>query len=206
MPMCSALLRFAMRLSPDAAAITCSPCAPVTIASSSRHSPLTTWPRLKRGLSPSITSTFASPRSASTSRTSRPRIARATPRLTATVVLPTPPLPPVTAITLTGRARLSAASAPAWCHAESAPSVFLCIHSHLAEMSGEHGLLGHALSVGEMRDRQLVANDDGERSAEASGFVDFRQYAGLRLERGENAHGVLERRQLGVGGERQQDA
>jgi hypothetical protein len=59
---------------------------------------------------PSSTSTLASPRSASTSITSRPVAAMDTARLVETVVLPTPPLPPVTAITLTGREEFSSRS------------------------------------------------------------------------------------------------
>src|SRR6267142_2752606 len=46
--------------------------------------------------------------------TSRPCAAIDTARLADTVVLPTPPLPPVTAITLTGREELSSARASAW--------------------------------------------------------------------------------------------
>src|SRR5258708_19686584 len=45
--------------------------------------------------------------------TSRPWAAIDTARLADTVVLPTPPLPPVTAITLTGREELSSAKASA---------------------------------------------------------------------------------------------
>src|ERR1700691_3229223 len=46
--------------------------------------------------------------------TSRPCAAMDTARLADTVVLPTPPLPPVTAITLTGREALSSARVSAW--------------------------------------------------------------------------------------------
>src|SRR5271156_1517908 len=45
--------------------------------------------------------------------TSRPDAAMATARFADTVVLPTPPLPPVTAMTLTGREELSSANASA---------------------------------------------------------------------------------------------
>src|SRR5882672_192382 len=234
MPTCSAVDRFAMRLRPEAAAMTCNPCAPVTIASSSRHSPPTTWPRLKRGVRPSITSTFASPRSASSSSTSRPRIASATPRLMATVVLPMPPLPPVTATTLTGVARFSASSAPAWVHAVSPLFIFLCIHRNLAEMFREHRLVGyaprpfaqlrrrahephaardarvdvfgHALPVRQVRDRQVVPNDGRQHRAETPRLVDFGEHTGFGLERGENADGVIERRELRVRRAREQDA
>jgi len=53
------------------------------------------------------------PKSASSSITSRPCAAMDTAKFAETVVLPTPPLPPVTAITLTGREELSSARAAA---------------------------------------------------------------------------------------------
>src|SRR5262245_47570211 len=55
-----------------------------------------------RGLKPSSTSTLARPRSPSSSSTRLPAALRAVARLIETLVLPTPPLPPVTAITCTG--------------------------------------------------------------------------------------------------------
>src|SRR6202521_5140860 len=112
-PACSASDRFTMCFMPDAAGTICKPCGPVTMASSSVHSPLITCPRWNRVWRPSITSTLARPRAASTNMTSRPCAAIDTARLAETVVLPTPPLPPVTAITLTGREELSSASASA---------------------------------------------------------------------------------------------
>src|SRR5271155_2408524 len=112
-PACSTSDRFAMCFIPDAAGTICRPWGPVTMASSSVHSPLTTCPRWYRVCSPSITSTLANPKSASSNMTSRPWAAIDTARLADTVVLPTPPLPPVTAITLTGREELSSASASA---------------------------------------------------------------------------------------------
>ena len=70
------------------------------------HRAVRSVPRSRRpgalGVSPSRTSTLARPRSASSSMTRRPRSARASARFTDTLVLPTPPLPPVTAITCTG--------------------------------------------------------------------------------------------------------
>src|ERR1700693_493566 len=109
-PACSASDRFAMRFMPDAAGTICRPCGPVTMASPNEHSPLITCPKWNRVWRPSITSTLAKPKSASTSMTSRPCAAIDTARLADTMVLPTPPLPPVTAITLTGREELSSAS------------------------------------------------------------------------------------------------
>ena len=50
------------------------------------------------GVRPSITSTLARPMSASSSTTSCPAPANDLPRFTATVLLPTPPLPPATAM------------------------------------------------------------------------------------------------------------
>ena len=70
--------------------------------SSSVQLPASTSASVSRGVSPRNTSTFARPRSPSSSITSLPREASAVARLTATEVLPTPPLPPVTAMTCTG--------------------------------------------------------------------------------------------------------
>src|ERR1700735_5507188 len=99
-----------MRFMPEAAGTICRPCGPVTMASSKAHWPLTTCPRWYLVCNPSSTSTLARPKSASTSMTARPAAAIDTARFVETVVLPTPPLPPVTAITFTGREELSSSS------------------------------------------------------------------------------------------------
>src|ERR1700729_3033290 len=56
---------------------------------------------------PSSTSALASPRSPSRNSTRLPAAASPVARLRATLVLPTPPLPPVTAITCTGPGRVA---------------------------------------------------------------------------------------------------
>jgi len=78
------------------------PPGPWSNTSRSSQRPSTTSARVNFGVKPSKTSTFASPRSASINRTRLPSSANAMDKLTDTLVLPTPPLPPVTAITCTG--------------------------------------------------------------------------------------------------------
>ncbi len=87
---------------PDAAGTMRMPPGPWMSTSRRSHSPAITSARVRLLVRPSSTSTLAKPRSASSSTTRRPRSARASARLTDTLVLPTPPLPPVTAITCTG--------------------------------------------------------------------------------------------------------
>src|SRR5450631_4029078 len=83
--------------------------------------------------------------------TSRPCAAIDTAKFADTVVLPTPPLPPVTAITLTGRDELSSARASAWsgdsrvsrmraCSAEVADIVGLVAHGRFAFPALERSL------------------------------------------------------------------
>src|SRR5690606_22179697 len=101
-PACCWVLRRTMLAAPEEAGTMRMPPGPGMMTSRSSHSPSITSARLRLGASPSMTSTLARPRSASSSITRRPRSARARDRLTATLVFPTPPLPPVTAITCTG--------------------------------------------------------------------------------------------------------
>src|SRR5271165_3245916 len=201
-PACSASVRFAMRFMPDAAGTICRPWGPVTMASSSEHSPLITCPMWNRVLSPNITSTLARPRSASSSMTSRPCAAIDTARLADTVVLPTPPLPPVTAITLTGREELSSASASARsreslrsrmgaCSAEVAGEVGLVARWRSAFLQLEGGahqphsplvrrmqVLGHPLTVAHIGDLQPVAQRRRYHRAQTCRFVHLGQDAG----------------------------
>src|SRR6202795_1873815 len=129
-----------------------------------------------------MTSTLASPRSASTNMTSRPCAAMDTARLGDTVVLPTPPLPPVTAMTLTGREELSSARASAWlsdsrvsrmgvCSVAAAGIVGLVAvwRGALQAQRGAHQpdaflvrlmqILRYPLSVAQVSDFQLMAQD-----------------------------------------------
>ena len=191
-----------MRLIPEAAGTICSPCGPVTMASSSAHSPLTTCPMWKRVCSPSKTSTLANPRSASTSMTSRPWAAIDTARLADTVVLPTPPLPPVTAITLTGRVELSCSRASACarasrlsrmgaCSAEVADVVGIVArrglllelergaHQPHPALVGGMQVLGHPLSVADIGDSQFMAQRRRNHRAQTGRLVHLGQNAGM---------------------------
>ncbi|MCY1452116.1 hypothetical protein D9M71_690180 [compost metagenome] len=98
-PACCMGVRCTMLCVPDAAGMMRIPPGPCRSTSRMSHSPSMTSASVRCGVRPSSTSTLASPRSASNSRTRRPRSARARARFTDTLVLPTPPLPPVTAIT-----------------------------------------------------------------------------------------------------------
>src|SRR6185312_6673460 len=70
----------ASRRAPEPAGTTCRPQAAGSSSSCSVHSPSSRWPMWRDGARPSITSTLASPVSASSSITSRPAPASATPR------------------------------------------------------------------------------------------------------------------------------
>src|ERR1700679_2521572 len=72
--------------------------------------------------------------------TSRPDAAIDTARFADTVVLPTPPLPPVTAMTLTGREELSSASASA----RSGDSLESRMDGGSAERMGQRCLVARA--------------------------------------------------------------
>ena len=84
---------------PELPGTTLMPPGPSARISGILRSPWITCCRLYSEFRPSRTSTFASPRSASSSTTSFPRIASAMDRFTLVVVLPTPPFPLVTAKT-----------------------------------------------------------------------------------------------------------
>src|ERR1700721_867742 len=197
-PACSASDRLAMRFMPDAAGTICRPWGPVTMASSSEHSPLITWPRWKRVCSPSSTSTLANPRSASTNMTSRPCAAMDTARLADTVVLPTPPLPPVTAITLTGREALSSASASA----RSRDSRVSRMGGGPAEVADEISLVVHgALRILHLKCRAHPPHSFAVRSMQivrhplpAAAVGDFRLMAQRR-----RYHGAQARRLVHLG-------
>ena len=88
---------------PDVAGAIFIPCGPVTNTSSSVHSPESTWDKFFSTRKPNITSTLARPRSASRTITRLPCFAMAIAVFNVMFVLPTPPLPPVTAITLINR-------------------------------------------------------------------------------------------------------
>src|SRR5882757_943412 len=230
MPACSASERLAMRLMPDAAGTICSPCGPVTIASSSEHSPLTTWPRWNRVCSPRITSTLAIPRSASTNITSRPCAAIDTAKFADTVVLPTPPLPPVTAMTLTGREALSSSSVSAWLldsrvsrmggsSTEIAGEVPLvdalrCIllelvrraHQPHTPLVRRMQIFRHPLPIAQVGDPQLVAQRRGDHGAQARRFVHLGENAGGGRHLGKRSNDFLERVRLAVRRKRQQYA
>ncbi|MNQ98959.1 hypothetical protein D3C85_1146790 [compost metagenome] len=101
-PACWAGLRCTMLWVPEAAGTIRMPPGPCSNTSRSSQRPSITSASVRLGVSPSNTSTFANPRSASSNITRLPSSARARDKFTDTLVLPTPPLPPVTAITCTG--------------------------------------------------------------------------------------------------------
>src|SRR5579863_1935618 len=227
MPACSASDRLAMCFMPEAAGTICRPCGPVTMASSSEHWPLITCPRLNRVCSPSSTSTLASPKSASTSITSRPCAAMATARLADTVVLPTPPLPPVTAITLTGRVELSSASSSACAgvsrvldmggsSAEVAGQVGFVADDRPAVLQRECGanqrhaflmrcvhVLRHPLPVAYIGDFQPMAQGGGNHRAQACRLIHLGEDAGHRVQRRERLYDFFQRMPFALRGQRQ---
>src|SRR5579871_7008729 len=148
-----------------------------------------------------MTSTLASPRSASTSITSRPCAAMPSARLADTVVLPTPPLPPVTAVTFTGREALSFSRVAAWLRGrrvsrmgvpppEGPREVGLlarrdalarlerAAHQPDAALMPGMQILRHALAVADMGDAQAMPQDHRERRSETRRLVDLGQDAG----------------------------
>ena len=100
-PACSAPDSSTMLRTPEAAGTILIPAGPSTKISSIAHSPASTCAKLRRTRNPSNTSTLARPRSASKTNTRCPCCAIATAIFNETLVLPTPPFPPVTAITFT---------------------------------------------------------------------------------------------------------
>src|SRR5882762_3665312 len=126
--------------------------------------------------------------------TSRPCAAIDTARLAETVVLPTPPLPPVTAITLTGREELSSANASARsrdnleshmgaCSSEGAGIVGLVARRRVALqiqrganqpnafLMGRVQVFRHPLPVAYIGDFQLVAQRGRKHRAETCRLV-----------------------------------
>src|SRR5688572_10289163 len=200
-PRCSAVDSSAMRAMPEAAGITRKPWGAVTIASSSVQRPSSTCSSVKRGVRPSSTSTFARLRSPSSNSTRLPRAACAAARLTATDVLPTPPLPPVTAITCTGSGRTTARMSAAWagsklcdamsdssetprqeiltgCGARDAGQLYGAAH----QLVGARGIevFWNALAVADVAHGDLVSHQCRDGAAEAAGLVELREHAAHR--------------------------
>ena len=103
---------------PELAGTTRNPLFAVTITSFSSQRPSITCSRLNSARKPRSTSTLASPRSASSNMTRRRARLNAVPRLIATLDFPTPPLPPVIAMTLTGGVELILRNPCCLIHAE----------------------------------------------------------------------------------------
>src|SRR6185437_979226 len=172
--------------------------------------------------SPSSTSTLASPRSASSSMTSRPCAAMATARLADTVVLPTPPFPPVTAITLTGRVELSSARASARAGdsrssrmgtrpaevarivglvARGRPGLLQCkcgTHQPHPPLVRPMQVLRHPLPIADIGYFQPVAQGGGNHRAQARRLVHLGQNARRRSQRSEGLHDLFERMSLAL--------
>src|SRR3569832_2716584 len=113
-PACSTGVRFAIRWIPDDAGMILMPPGPSSTISSSVRAPLMPSAKVYEDRSPSSTSTLARPKSASSNVTLFPDCASAIARFTEVLVLPSPPLPHVTAMTLTGRGRTLCRRPSAW--------------------------------------------------------------------------------------------
>src|SRR5271170_86194 len=163
---------------------------------------------------PRTTSTFASPRSASTSMTSRPCAAMDTARLADTVVLPTPPFPPVTAMTLTGREALSFARAssrsgesllsrmgvPSGKGARKIPIVAQQPNPLL--MRGVQ-VRRYPLSVAKIGDLQPMTQGGGYHGAQTRRLIDLGDDAGRRRCPGEGSDYLIERMSFALRRKRQ---
>src|SRR3546814_4011538 len=137
-----------------------------------------------------MTSTLARPRSPSSSITRLPSSAIDTARLTDTEVLPTPPLPLVTATTCTGLGARRRRRPAAWLPPRSFTSLCGMDGSELQRQRGvvdprrrrarelhrtQHqrvrttrfDVLGNALAVAAIGDRQLVADHRRQRATDA---------------------------------------
>src|SRR5258708_4503598 len=162
--------------------------------------------------------------------TSRPDAAMDTAKFADTVVLPTPPLPPVTAMTLTGRVALS--SAKAW--ARSGDSLWSRIGGCSAEIAGEIGLvarrgraltelesrphqpdslqmgcvqiLRYALAIANVGNFQLVPEHRGNDGTETGRLIHFGENAGRGLHAHEGANDFIERLAFCLCRKRQQTA
>src|SRR5690606_18561510 len=224
---CAAAGRSVIAKLPEVAGTMRMPAGPWRTVSASVTSPLTTCARLYCGWSPNSTSTFARLRSASSSITSLRRCPKATARLAATLVLPTPPLPLETATTRTGSRRSARRT--------SAPCVGL-------RMGGAHlaVLLGHRAFVDARRDRvqafdravdqpqaaavgrvqvvryalavrkpgrgQLVPDQRADDAAELGGLVDLGHDRACQRQGAEPADGLVEARLLARGRHREIEA
>src|SRR6185503_1831988 len=198
-----------MSATPDAPGTTVTPYGDSTMISSSERSPASTCAIVWRGERPRNTSTLARPRSPSSSSTRLPVEPSAVARFTATLVLPTPPLPPVTAITCTGPG-LAERFRPVTCtdcivlpskscqcvrdRAEpSLQQILIRVRAgFLGKLDGARDQLMRSrrtqifwnlLAVAEISERQLGANERGERAAEAGGLVELRDAASCRTRR-----------------------
>src|SRR5215468_9305315 len=121
-------------------------------------------------------------------------------RLTDTLVFPTPPLPPVTAITCTGwespsslalLIKLSSGDAMGGFSESSSQEIFIgrgaarlgephCSR-HQLERTGRAQILRHALSFAHVGHGQPCPDQNGQHSAEAGRCIEFGQYAASRI-------------------------
>src|SRR5690606_31671097 len=140
----------------------------------------------------------------------RPSSAIDTARLTDVDVLPTPPLPLVTAMTCTGRVERSVRRPAAWCPLRPAGGRLIALSGagmDGSELKGQRAVidlrrvlarelhrpqhqlvgtrrvnvLGYPLSVAQVVDRQRVPDHRRQRRADARGLVELAEHAGFRL-------------------------
>src|SRR5450432_39500 len=189
-----------------------------------------TLPRWNRVCSPNTTSTLANPQSVSTSMTSRPCAAIETAKFADTVVLPTPPLPPVTAMTLTGRAAFKSASACA----RSGDSLASRMGGDSSKITREIGVVAgrrralrqleglphqpdsfemrgvkvfrYALTIAHVGDFQVVPKHGRKHGAETCRLIHLGEDAPRGLHTHEGAHDFIERLPLDLRRKRQQNA
>src|SRR3954471_16791489 len=217
-PRCVSLSSSASWVIPEAAGTTLNPCGASSTTSSSVQLPAITSASVSRGVSPRNTWTLARPRSPSSSMTSLPREASEAARFTAPVVLPTPPLPPVTAMTWTGLACME----PTCCNlfAPISRSAHTALHdfviraravvagnldrpAHQRVRARRRQIFGNALAIADVGHRQLVAHQRRQHAAQAHRFVDLGDHAGRGPGELEALDHFVDGAGLGAGGQYQ---
>ncbi|KAG1484084.1 hypothetical protein G6F54_013480 [Rhizopus delemar] len=165
---------------------------------------------------------WARPRSASSSSVRLPMPASATARLAETLVLPTPPLPPVTAMVRTGPSgslRVADSGKVLVSLAYSRDGmVQLRVAGHIGRSAqifkakykigcaGPVQVLRNILAIGHPGDRQGVVDGHRQGVAEAAGLVQLAQYQPLQVGGAEAADHLVHVTEAGVGRQHQQGA
>src|SRR5690625_1230345 len=207
-PACSRAPMAAMRGTPEAAGTTRIPPGPVIRISRKLWVPASTSARVCLAWRPSRTSTLARPKSASSSTTRRRSSARAMLKLTEILLFPTPPLPPETAMTCTGRSKLMCCLTPQlpWqgLYRYSSFRLRRCAHNggppglvpcgclrrrsifqqrgglgHQRGGSGDIDIPGNILPIGSIDDGQTALHGQPQRLPKARTFIQFGKNAAL---------------------------